>query len=133
MDNSIYNYYWTEVFDDACDFMDEYLDEETANQEYEEVYEAMWATDEVCGNGVDGYRNIYDEMVKDALFDEFIIGEVEAEFGKLDYARIVGEGIKGLIYLDATIRCWMLGQLGERLEPLWNIMRSEYTDKELED
>lgn len=133
MSNSIYNYYWTEVFDEACDFMEEYLDAETADKDYEEVYEAMWATDEVCGNGVDGYPSIYDEMVRDAVFHEHIISEIEGAFGKLDYDRIVGKGWDGIIYLDASIRCWMLGELTERLEPLWNIMRKEYTDKELED
>ena len=133
MDNTIYDWYWTDVFEDACDFMDDYLDEETADQEYEEVFDTMWATDEVCGNGVDGHDHIYDEKVKAALFDEYIMGDIEAEFGKLDYDRIVGKGMDGIIYLDATIRCWMLGQLGERLEPLWNVMRAEYTDRELED
>lgn len=133
MNNTIYNWYWTEVFEDACDFMEDYLDEETASQEYEEVYEEMWATDEVCGNGADGHDHIYYEIVKAALFDEYIMGEIEAEFGQLDYGKIIGQEMDGIIYLDATIRCWMLGQLGGRLEPLWNIMRSEYTDRELED
>lgn len=61
------------------------------------------------------------------------MNEIEIEFGRLDYDRLVGKGMDGIIYLDATIRCWMLGQLRARLEPLWNIMRSEYTDRELED
>lgn len=133
MDNTIYGWYWADVFEDACDFMDDYLDEETADQKYDEVYDVMWFTDEVCGNGVDGHDHIYDEMVKAALFDEYIMNEIEIEFGRLDYDRLVGKGMDGIIYLDATIRCWMLGQLRARLEPLWNIMRSEYTDKELED
>lgn len=133
MASSVYNYYWTEVFDDACEFMENYLDEDTASQKYEEVYDEMWSTDEVCGNGYEGYFHIYREMVGEAVFDREIMKGIEENFGELDRGKFVGKGIDGMIYIDASIRCWMLGELQNRLEPLWNIMRKEYTDKELED
>lgn len=130
--SSFYDHYWTEVFEDACDFMESYLDEDTAFQEYEEVYDKMWATDEVCGNGYEGYPRIYHEMVAGAVFDQELMDGVRDNFGELEAANFIGKGIDGITYIDASIRCFMLGELGHRLEPLWDIMRKEYTDKELE-
>lgn len=132
--DSIYNYYAAEVLEDATDWMEEYLTEDTAIQEYEEVYDEMWAVDEVTGNGSSaGHPHLYAEMAQAAVFDPNIMEEVEGAFGKLEAERFVGKGYEGLVYIDASVRCWMLGELGDRLEKLWDLMRKEYLDEEVED
>ena len=132
--NSIYNYYAAEVLEDATDWMEEYLAEDTAVQEYEEVHEEMWAVDEVTGNGsTEGHPRLYAEMVQAAVFNPDIMAEVESAFGNLEAECFVGKGHGGLVYIDASIRCWMLGELGDKLEKLWDLMRKDYLDEEAED
>lgn len=99
--------------EDNYDFYD-YVDEEVQDQEklYERLYDEMWVDDNITGNGTTGGFTKGDqeyakEMVSDALS---VLKEAVRDFGCTEKAF---EALlnQDFIYLDATIRCYLLGQV----------------------
>ena len=103
----------------------EYMEEcvenfnEFDSESFDEIYNELWVTDSVTGNGSGSYtfsRCQAEEYVKDNLplcieaMEEF--GYSAKEFGE----RVYNEEWE---YLDVTIRCYLLGEcLSEVLEEM---------------
>lgn len=119
---NVYNYYYDLVLADGKDFIDEAVENGDYNAETDfddEVYEDMLASDEVCRNCSPYNYKYDDEMVMAALFDKDIMDGLRFDFNFGSYelfSRVAGKGDEGKDYLDAIIRCWMLGNVSPELE-----------------
>lgn len=111
-----YNYYYNEVIRDAEMYLDDHFEEFvirdiddheiTDYADTETIEDALFLSDEVCGNGDMGHPRIPEDL-GDVIFSDLFRMYVR-DFGEPDYERLTG--VDGRVYLDAILRCFMLGE-----------------------
>lgn len=122
----IYNYYYNMVEDDAKSFIDYNISDGTynADTDWDEVYDDMSASNEVCGNAsYTGHPDCFlvtyapdCEKIAHMFTDERIRELLEDDYGaEVPWYVFVGREQDGITKMDAWIRTAMLGQLNDEL------------------
>lgn len=117
MNDSIFDEIQETVKQDAFDYIDDNI-EDFANGnlgEVDDLYDTLFITDEVCGNGYNGCPNRFDDdFITRIIFDSNILSDALADFG-VDTStlaeHVFGRGNGGRDWINATVRCYMLSQI----------------------
>jgi hypothetical protein len=117
MNEEIFDKIQETIKQDAFDYIDDNI-EDFANGnlgEVDDLYDTLFVTDEVCGNGYNGCPNRFDDdFITSIIFDSDILKEVFMEFGietSTLAEKVLGQGNSGRDWIDATVRCYMLSQV----------------------
>lgn len=136
----IYLSYKNMVEDDAKNFIFANFENGTYNvdTEWEEVYDDMFKSDDVCGNASSAghpdcflvtYAPDY-EMIANMFADEDIRELLEDDYGiEVPWYEFVGHGQDGITKMDVWIRTAMLGQLNDELYKYFEQVQKDF-DKE---
>ena len=108
--------YYKEIENDIRAYLDE-----TEERDYETLYDEMFVSDQITGNGSGSYTfNTY-QAEENICHNLYLLGEACKEFG-CDAKNLVKKGAE---WGDVVIRCYLLSQvLSEVLQ--------DYEDKETE-
>ena len=96
-----------------------YLEEETNERDYETVYDEMFVSDQVTGNGSGSYTFNTWKAEENLCHNLDLLKEACDEFG-CDASDIVEKGAE---WADVTIRCYLLSEVLSKVLP-------DYTDEE---
>lgn len=133
----IYNYYYNMVKDDAKSFIDYNVSDGTynADTDWDEVYDDMFGSDEVCGNASyaghpDCFLVTYApdcEKIAHMFTDERIRELLEDDYGaEVPWYDFVGRGQDGITKMDAWIRTAMLGHLNDDLYKYFEQVQKDF-------
>lgn len=122
---SAYDDYYDEILSDAKDYIDTniMIGAWDADTDIEDIYDDMFCSDDVCGNG--------HKPQNDATMFSFLVdddGWMFSEFGvdgRTLQEKLWGKHNDGRRWLDATIRCYLLGQVMPDIEKYWDAVRPE--------
>ena len=134
----IYNSYYNMVGDDAKSFIDYNISDGTynADTDWDEVYDDMFTSDEVCGNASPAghpdcflmtYAPDYEKIAR-MFTDESIRELLEDDYGmEVPWYEFAGHGQDGITKLDAWIRTAMLGQLNDDLYKYFEQVQKDFS------
>lgn len=104
-----YNYYES-MKEDVRDYL-----EGTDERDFDALYEEMWISDSVTGNGSGSYTFSSYKAEENLMGNYDLLKEAYSEFG-CDYGELLEKGPE---HADVSIRCYLLSQvLTEVLEEL---------------
>lgn len=112
---------------DGIDFIDSNIslgvyDEDT---DFDDIYDDMFVSDDVCGNGYSGHTLLNDADYMELIFDDDIVNSLAMDFGITinDFCNhCFGHGNEGRKWIDCIIRCYFLdlGDVRPKLQDYWN-------------
>lgn len=110
--------YCNEIIADASTYFNNYIEEFVTRDEdgkivdyvdLDTLYDELWPTDDVCGNGPYGHGGIPHDIGNVFFTDlwKWIVQDFGVTFEDIydNNSPLTPEG-----YVDATIRCWCLGE-----------------------
>ena len=136
MANEIWETIKSDVLRDAKQYIDDDV-EYFADEDFDEdnLYDDLFITDQVCGNGSYRHQPMFsDEFLAKCLFDEDVMNTLRNDFGVTDDElgqRIIGQGIDGKEYLDASLRCVALGYvMAHVIEHFYKVVKANKANEE---
>lgn len=115
----IYTYYHETVMTDAEYYIDnEHIDTRVdgfdEDAAFDEIFDDMWASDWVCGNGSENGHDdvlvvVSAEEIMSGLLDKDLTDNIRDAYGDDYFGRaivenVIGQGTKGVRYLDTLFR-----------------------------
>lgn len=133
----IYLSYKNMITDDAKDFIVTNFEDGTYNSdtEWEEVYDDMFDSDDVCGNASPaGHPDCplvtYApdcEKIANMFADNDIRATIEDDYGsEVPWDEFVGHGQEGITKFDTWIRIAMLAEVNENLWKYFNQVQKDF-------
>lgn len=110
--------YYKEMENDVRSFIENW----DGDKDYETLYDAMWVSDGVTGNGSGSYTFSAWEAQENVCHNLDLLEDACGDFG-CDVADLANKGAE---WADVTIRCYLLGQV-------LNDILVDYANKEEEE
>lgn len=115
-----------QVWRDGRDFITDHADE---TDDWDDMYDKMFAADDVTGNGPYGYSNPLSSLqLGELIFDSDLMWLAVNNLGLTSedlVKHVFGEGESGCLWLDCILRITMMDQLADELEEFYEKVWSQ--------